>query len=112
MNIKSGKCLDADDNSVVIETDCNPSTAKHWKLLNDGKQLCDTNSDPKCVSVKVNIGKKDPSYPTFDQMLYLAPMLREECGKKNCKNCWVQFNFTQHMTNPSKTKNDKIYDKI
>jgi len=60
------------------------------------------------VSVKVNLGKKDPSYPTFDQMLYLAPMLREENGKRNCKNCWVQFNFTQHMTNPSKTKNNKM----
>lgn len=100
MNSVSGKCLDAKDDLVVIEADCNPLAMKRWKLLNDG-QICDTDS-ATCMSFKVETSKWGGL--VVDYLLYMVPMLRAECGTRNCKSCWVRFQSVEDSTK-SKTKN-------
>lgn len=96
MNNETGKCLDADSNYArTIEVDCNLSTTKRWKLLNNGKQLCDENS-AECLSGEVS---DDPRLgPVYIPWPSLFPMLGDESGKKNCTNCWVPNKKTQHVS--------------
>ncbi len=66
MNLESEKCLDSDDKlTLVIEKDCNPSTAKRWKLMKDGtKQLiCDVSTAyiTKCIFRPIRSGGLTPA---------------------------------------------------
>jgi len=94
MNLESGKCLDYDSMSVLIQTDCNLSTAKRWELLNDGKQICDIHST-QCISVPVKDGNK-----FVHNVILLLPMmlLDHESGKKKCEDCWLSGAYTQHVS--------------
>ena len=90
MNLESGKCLSYLGLSLRVQADCNPSTAKRWKFLNDGKQLCDINLT-QCISVLVQDSD-------LWGILSLLQMLNDEKEKKNCRNCWLPEKYTQHVS--------------
>ncbi len=92
INVESGKCLDySRAHSLQVQANCNASTAKRWKFLNDGKQLCDKSS-AQCISVPVENDNNAL------QILFLLPMLGGESGETNCKDCWtVKKKYAQRV---------------
>lgn len=98
MHVDTGVCLKSEKGRYYLSAtlDCfNPPTIR-WKLLNDGKQLCDLSSN-KCMSVSVGNNRASPSFLIFDTFPVLEnAMLRDGDGTKNCQNCWVP-SYTQHV---------------
>ncbi len=96
MHVDTGICLKFEKGRLSATVDCFKSTTMRWKLLNDGKQLCDTSSN-KCMSVSIFTNRRFPSFLSFNTFPDLQrEMLRDENGKNNCQNCWAP-SYTQHL---------------